>query len=104
MVASINNTTLAPTTAVKIYTNSGDNDVIATLDLVSQTATKNPKVNVAYSSNAEHTMNGSYNASWSLSNSVGADACPISLSTETSTKGKTPYGIRTAFRGKWWRG
>lgn len=93
MVASINNTTLAPTSAVKIYTNSGDNDVIATLDLVSQTATKNPKVNVAYSSNAEHTMNGSYNASWSLSNSVGADACPISLSTETSTKGKTPYGI-----------
>lgn len=100
MAASLNQATLPPQSAAKIYTNSGTTDVIATLNIVSQTATKNPKVNVAYSSDAALALNGDYPASWSLSSSSGADTCLVSLSTSTATKGKTPFSMNVT-DGTW---
>ena len=102
MVASLNKATLPPQSATKIYTNSGTTDVIATLNIVSQTATKNPKVNVAYSSDATLVLNGDYPASWSLSSAsgTGSNICLVSLSTSTSTKGKTPFAMNVT-DGTW---
>jgi len=93
MAASISSTTVAAKQAHKVYTNSGTSDVIATLNIVSQTATKNPKVNVSYSSSSNLTLNYSSDASWTLATNFDTAVGPASLSQQTATKGSMPYGL-----------
>ncbi len=89
MAATITQTTVAKSAAAKIYTNTGTAKV-ATLNLVSQDPTKNPKVNVSYSSNSTYALNGSETATWNVGE--GADQL-VSMSTTTATLGKKPYGM-----------
>ena len=93
MAASITQTSVLPKSASKLYTNTGTSDVIATLNMVSQTATANPKMNVAYSSSSNLSLNTASTADWSLPESIAAAACPISLNESISTQGKNAYGV-----------
>ena len=93
MAASISSATVTAKQAQKVYTNTGNSDVVATLNIVSQTATKNPKVNVAYSSSSNLTLNYSSDASWTLGINFDSAVGPASLSQQTDTKGSMPYGL-----------
>ena len=93
MAASITQTSVLPKSASKLYTNTGTSDVIDTLNMVSQTATANPKMNVAYSSSSNLSLNTASTADWSLPESIAAAACPISLNESISTQGKNAYGV-----------
>lgn len=57
MAAKIYKATCAAGNAVKIFTNDTGKDVVATLNAVSQTATANPKINVAISSDKNVAIN-----------------------------------------------
>lgn len=93
MAASITQTSVLPKSASKLYTNTGTSDVIATLNMVSQTASANPKVNVAYSSSSNLSLNTASTADWSLPEAIDGVACPISLNESISTQGKNAYGV-----------
>ena len=93
MAASITQTSVLPKSASKLYTNTGTSDVIATLNMVSQTATKNPKMNVAYSSSSNLLLNTSSDASWTLPEATNASACPIGLNSSLATKGTNAYAV-----------
>ena len=93
MAASISSATVTAKQAQKVYTNTGNSDVVATLNIVSQTATKNPKVNVAYSSSSNLALNYSSDASWTLATNFDSAVGPASLSQQTAVKGYMPYGL-----------
>ena len=93
MAASITQTTVLPKSASKLYTNTGNSDVVATLNMVSQSATKNPKMNVAYSSSSNLLLNTSSDASWTLPETTDSDACPIGLNSSLATKGTNAYAV-----------
>jgi len=91
MATSLTQVTLKAANAAKLYTNSATSTAkVATLNLVSQDPTKNPKVNVSYSSDATYTLNVATDETWGVG--AGADQL-VSLSTTTATKGKLPYGM-----------
>ena len=91
MAATITQTTVGKSAAAKIYTNPGTGTAkVATLNLVSQDPTKNPKVNVSYSSDSTYLLNDSEVATWDVGE--GADQL-VSMSTTTATLGKKPYGM-----------
>jgi len=91
MATSLTQVTLLAAMATKLYTNPGTGTAkVATLNLVSQDPTKNPKVNVSYSSDSTHALNGADAQTWDVGS--GAEQL-VSLSTTTATKGKSPYGM-----------
>ena len=69
MAAKIYKATCSASNAVKLFTNDTGKDVVATLNAVSQTATVNPKINVAIGSDSTITLNATLTSHTTTTNS-----------------------------------
>lgn len=91
MAAKILRGTCAAKNSLKIYTNESANDVVATLNIVSQSATVNPKINVAISNNRTAQLNFTENK-WTTVVNTGS---PVSLDLEAQGSGGAYWGMNT---------